>query len=65
MKKRSANRVVKVKPGRLTRERAEKINAVEGLSLTPRMKRILDVSAGKSADEQRALVRAQFAKKSA
>lgn len=65
MKKRSANSAMKFKLGRLTRERAEKINAVEGLALTPRMKRILEVAAGKSADEQRALVRAQFAKKSA
>lgn len=65
MKKRSANYVMKLKQGRLTRERAEKISAVEGLALTPRMKRLLDLAAGKSADEQRALVRAQFAKKSA
>ncbi|MDI6836833.1 hypothetical protein [Ciceribacter thiooxidans] len=65
MKNRSANSMMKLKPARLTRERAEKINAVEGLALTPRMKRILDAAAGKTADEQRALVRAQFAKESA
>ncbi|WP_416798172.1 hypothetical protein [Ciceribacter azotifigens] len=65
MMNRSANSMMKLKPGRLTRERAEKITSVEGLALTPRIKRILDAASGKTADEQRALVRAQFAKISA
>lgn len=65
MKKRAAPFVMKSKLGQLTRERAEKISAVEGLALSPRMKRLLDMSAGKTAEERRALVRQQFAKKSA
>ena len=49
--------------GRLTRARGEKISAVEGLSLSPRMRRLLDQTEGKSGDERRALIRAQFAGK--
>ena len=65
MKKYAAKFNKKLKPGPLTRIRAEKISAVEGLSLTPRMKSLLDMAAGKSSEERRELVRAQFAKKSA
>ncbi|OJF91494.1 hypothetical protein [Pararhizobium antarcticum] len=65
MEKRTASVATKGEIGRLTRERAEKISAVEGLSLSPRMKRLFEISADKTADERRALVREQFAKKSA
>ncbi|WP_341487784.1 hypothetical protein [Pararhizobium sp. A13] len=51
--------------GRLSRERGEKISAVEGLKLTPRMRRLLDQTAGKPGDERREMIKAQFAKKSA
>jgi hypothetical protein len=45
----------------LTREQAEKISAVEGLVLTARMKRILDLPA--SGEERRSLIKAQIRKK--
>lgn len=45
----------------LTREQAEKISAVEGMVLTTRMKRILDLPA--SGEERRSLVKAQVRKK--
>lgn len=45
----------------LTREQAEKINAVEGMVLTPRMKRILELPI--SGEERRSLVKAQIRKK--
>ena len=53
------------KAGRLTSSRAEKIAAVEGMRLSPRMARILKDAASKnlSGDESRALIRAQFAAK--
>jgi hypothetical protein len=56
------------KTGMLTSSRAEKIAAVEGMRLSPRMAHILKDAAkkGLSGDESRALIRAQFtAKKSA
>jgi hypothetical protein len=40
----------------LTREQAEKFAAVEGMALTDRMKRILDLSV--SGDKRRALIEA-------
>ena len=45
----------------LTREQAEKISAVEGMTLTPRMKRILDLPV--SGEERRSLIKAQIRKK--
>lgn len=48
--------------GALTRARGEKISAVEGLTLTPRMRAVLDLTQGKSGDERRRLIREQFAK---
>jgi hypothetical protein len=44
----------------LTREQAEKISAVEGMVLTPRMKRILELPI--SGDERRSLIKAQIRK---
>ena len=48
------------KTGKLTSSRGEKISAVEGMHLTVRMKTVLNESRGKSGDERRALVKAQF-----
>jgi hypothetical protein len=48
----------------LTRKRGEKISAVEGLKLTPRMQALLDLTKDKSGDERRQLIRAQFTQKS-
>jgi hypothetical protein len=45
----------------LTRVQAEKISAVEGMTLTPRMKRILDLPI--SGEERRSLIKAQIRKK--
>ena len=45
----------------LTREQAEKIAAVEGMALSPRMKRIIDLPI--SGEERRALIKAQIKKK--
>lgn len=45
----------------LTREQAEKISAVEGMVLTARMKRILDLPV--SGEERISLVKAQIRKK--
>jgi hypothetical protein len=45
----------------LTREQAEKISAVEGMVLTARMKRILDLPV--SGEERRSLIKAQIRKK--
>lgn len=44
------------------RYRAEKISAVEGLFLSKRMRTVLDSTSGKSGDERRAAIRAQFTK---
>ena len=44
----------------LTREQAEKISAVEGMVLTARMKRILDLPV--SGEERRSLIKAQIRK---
>lgn len=63
MKKLSSKPSKLKSPGPLTSSRGEKIAAVEGLSLTPRMKAALTMTAGKSGDERRAVVKAQFAKK--
>ena len=51
--------------GRLTQARAEKISAVEGLVLSPRMRELLARTEDQSAEERRKAVRAQFARKSA
>ncbi|MDF1634730.1 hypothetical protein [Mycoplana sp. MJR14] len=51
--------------GRLTQTRAEKISAVEGLVLSPRMRELLARTEDQSAEERRKAVRAQFARKSA
>lgn len=53
------------KLGRLTRKRAEKISAVEGMVLTPRMRKLLAMTQNQPAEERRQAVRAQFARKSA
>lgn len=45
----------------LTRVQAEKISAVEGMILTARMKRILDLPV--SGEERRSLIKAQIRKK--
>jgi len=45
----------------LTREQAEKIAAVEGMVLSARMKRIIDLPI--SGEERRALIKAQILKK--
>ncbi len=49
--------------GMLTRERGEKISAVEGLKLSPRMQAILS-RPGLTGDQRRALIRNAFAAKS-
>lgn len=49
--------------GKLTRVRGEKISAVEGLELSPRMQAIL-ARPGLTGDQRRALIRAAFAAKS-
>lgn len=48
--------------GKLTRSRGEKISAVEGLELTPRMRSIL-ARPGLTGDQRRALIRAAFVAK--
>ncbi|WFU07540.1 hypothetical protein QA648_36805 (plasmid) [Rhizobium sp. CB3171] len=53
------------KPVRLTSARGEKISAVEGLHLTPRMRTVLELSKDKSGDERRKLIKAQFVGKTA
>ncbi|MBB3356023.1 hypothetical protein FHT70_005996 [Rhizobium sp. BK049] len=53
------------KTGRLSQARAEKISAVEGLALTPRMRKILAQTKDQPAEERRQAIRAQFARKSA
>lgn len=45
----------------LTRVQAEKISAVEGMVLTARMKRIVDLPV--SGEERRSLIKAQIRKK--
>jgi len=52
-------------PGKLTSERGEKISAVEGLTLSPRMKAVLEMSKGQPGEQRRAMIRAQFGKKQA
>lgn len=48
----------------LTRARAEKIAAIEGLSVTPRVARLLKQSRDLPGAERRAMVLAEFRKKS-
>ncbi|MGV1849229.1 MULTISPECIES: hypothetical protein [Rhizobium] len=62
MKKHSTLSSQVIQPSKLTSSRGEKISAVEGMNLSPRMRAILAQSQGKSGDERRALVRAQFTK---
>ncbi|WP_333630725.1 hypothetical protein [Agrobacterium cavarae] len=62
-KKPQMTRVAKI--GRLTQSCAEKISAVEGLVLSPRMRRVLAITKDQPAEERRQAVRAQFARKSA
>ncbi|MDH6269018.1 hypothetical protein M2360_004438 [Rhizobium sp. SG_E_25_P2] len=50
---------------KLTSERGEKISAVEGLKLSPRMEAILRDTKGRSGDERRAAIKAQFSRKTA
>ncbi|WP_183807214.1 hypothetical protein [Mycoplana azooxidifex] len=50
--------------GRLTQARAEKISAVEGLVLSPRMRKLLAQTKDQPAEERRKAIRAQFARKS-
>ncbi|MXN54215.1 hypothetical protein GR158_24245 [Shinella sp. AETb1-6] len=65
MNTKAPKRIRITKPGRLTRSRGEKISAVEGLALTPRMRTLLDATKDKSGEERRQLIRAQFAQKTA
>lgn len=53
------------KTGRLTQVRAEKISAVEGMVLSPRMRKILDQTKDQPAEARRRAIRAQFTQKSA
>ena len=58
--KNSTSRITRsAKSGRfvLTRAKGEKISAVEGMKLTGRMKRILDLPA--SSEERRSLIKTQ------
>lgn len=48
----------------LTSKRGERISAVEGMKLTPRMSTVLAESRGKTGDERRTLVK-ELAKQSA
>ncbi|MGO4440509.1 hypothetical protein [Rhizobium sp. RAF56] len=48
------------KTGRLTQVRAEKISAIEGLVLSPRMRKILAQTKDQPAEEGRRAIRAQF-----
>lgn len=52
------------KADRLTQSRAEKISAVEGLVLSPRMRKLLAQMKDQPAEERRQAIRAQFARKS-
>jgi hypothetical protein len=48
----------------LTSQRGEKISAVEGLTLTPRMRELLEQTKDRPGEERRALIRAKFLQKS-
>lgn len=48
---------------KLTSERGEKISAVEGLRLTPRMEAVLLETRGRPGDERRAAIKAHFRSK--
>ncbi|MFF0948363.1 hypothetical protein ACFYE9_12015 [Rhizobium leguminosarum] len=49
----------------LTQASAEKISAVEGLVLSPRMRKLLAETKDQPAEERRQAIRAQFARKPA
>ena len=51
------------KTGRLTQVRAEKISAVEGMVLSPRMRKVLDQTKDEPAEVRRRAIRAQFSQK--
>lgn len=67
MKKPSHLNTRSVKTGRfvLSSSRGEKISAVEGMKLSPRMDTLLKTTAGRglSGDERRALIKEQVRKK--
>lgn len=65
MKKRSAKSSPLVKASKLTRARAEKISAVEGLKLSPKMAKAFERfdQQGLSNDQRREAVKAEFRKK--
>ena len=65
MKKSPSSSTPVKQPGKLTSARGEKISAVEGLTLSPRMRTVLETTEGQSGDQRRAQIRAQFGKKSA
>lgn len=64
MSKPSPNTRSDIRPLRLTSVRAEKIAAIEGLRLTPRVSHLLEKSVHMSGDERRAMVLAALGKKS-
>ncbi|MBY4609847.1 hypothetical protein K6M90_19595 [Rhizobium sp. 9T] len=51
------------KIGGLTQARAEKISAVEGLVLSPRMRQLLAETKDQPPEKRRQAIRAQFARK--
>ncbi|ARM87339.1 hypothetical protein RHEC894_CH00998 [Rhizobium sp. CIAT894] len=53
------------KTGGLTQASAEKISAVEGLVLSPRMRKLLAETKDQPPEERRQAIRAQFAGKPA
>ncbi|MGO8024158.1 hypothetical protein [Rhizobium leguminosarum] len=53
------------KTGGLTQAGAEKISAVEGLVLSPRMRKLLAETKDQPPEERRQAIRAQFTRKSA
>ncbi|MBY5440790.1 hypothetical protein [Rhizobium leguminosarum] len=53
------------KAGGLSHASAEKITAVDGLVLSPRMRKLLAETKDQPAEERRQAIRAQFARKPA
>lgn len=53
------------KTGGLTRACAEKISAVDGLVLSPRMRKLLAETKDQPPEERRQAIRARFTRKSA
>ncbi|EJC69854.1 hypothetical protein Rleg5DRAFT_5652 [Rhizobium leguminosarum bv. viciae WSM1455] len=53
------------KTGGLSQVSAEKIGAVDGLVLSPRMRKLLAETKDQPAEERRQAIRAQFARKPA